>query len=203
MTKFLKDDIKTAQEVPLEILCELFPRFAQASLEVQKKSNKWVLIHTDKTVEGLEWQVATQEVVALENLIYHIFVFDTKGEFIAHIPVQAAQMLPPVSEKTHGLDYFDWLEIQGSLFKWLADNKYKVFQIDMNPEGKVVYTTKETPEEVLKKLQSNEQYGIIAIPAEKFLERLKELKDKQEAEKSVIVTPEQLGEERAKNIIVP
>ena len=205
MTKFLNNEIQGEQEAPLEVLKSLFPRFAEASEEVQAKSNKWVVLMYGTTEEGLEWQVAYQNIFAPENLIYHLFVFRLDGVMATHIPVQAVQMIPPISEKTHGVDYFDWIEIQGALFLWLTKNNYKPFKIDMEPAGKVVYQTQEKPEEAIAKMKNGEPYTIVAIKAEIFVEKLKEWKKQQAEKASTIITPEQVAAEHGQNakIIMP
>jgi hypothetical protein len=205
MKKFLKDELNQVQEGPAEALKQLFPKFAEAEEEIQKKSNRWIVILNGKTEDGIEWQVAVQDIIAPHNLYYHLFIFTIDGELAEHIPVQAVNLLPPVSDKTHGIDYFDWLEIQGALYKWLADHNYKVFNIDMNPDGKVVYQTQEKPNEAIEKMKKGESYTIVVIKAPVFLQKLEEWK-KQRAENAPrIVTPEQVAAENASavKIITP
>lgn len=175
MKKFLenKDGVQVA---PLEALTALFPKFAEAPAEVQEASNKWVLVMTGKTMGGFEWQAFYQSIDTDTNLIYHVFIFDDKGEFIKHLHVEAVQLVPPIQKKTAGLDFFDFLEIQGHIFKWLAENKHKAFLIDQRPEGKWVYT-----------LDKDNGMQVVPVTAPEFIERAKTLKKERE---SLIVTPD-------------
>lgn len=197
MQKFLENNLKDTQTVPLETLTTLFPKFSEISKEVQEKSNKWTMLAYGKSDDGLEWQVAFQEIFSPDNLYYHLFIFGVDGELVGHVPVQAVQQLPPVAEKIHGVDYYDWIEIQASLYKWLADHGYKVFQIDMDPEGKVVYQTQEKPEEALAKMQRGEQYTIAAIKAPIYVENLKAWKKAKLENTPTTITPEQVAKENA------
>jgi hypothetical protein len=202
MNKFFKEDTTEVQEIPLETMKNLFPKFLEAPEDYQKAANKWIVLKTGKTPEGLTYQVVVQNIVALQNFIYHVFVFRLDDILIAHLPVRAANPLPPVAEKYKGLDYFDWLEIQGVLIKFLNDKGYQPIELDADPEGKLVYTTKETPEEVLAKMDKGETYTIMSMPAPKFIERIKEVQEKEKSEKSLIITPDSPPTEE-KKLIVP
>jgi hypothetical protein len=202
MNKFFKDDTSEVQEIPLDTMKHLFPKFLEAPAEYQKVANKWIVMKSGKTPEGLSYQVAVQNVVALANFIYHVFVYRIDDILVAHLPVRAVNPLPPVAEKYKGLDYFDWLEIQASLVKFLKEKNYKPIDIDTDPEGKLVYSTKETPQEVVEKMNKGESYTIVSMPAATFIERMQELHKKKEEETSRIITPDsELVEE--KKIIVP
>jgi hypothetical protein len=197
MSKFLKDELNVVQEVPTETLAALFPSFSQIPKEIQERSNKWILIASGKTEEGFEWQVSYQNILSADNLYYHLFIYNTEGALVGHVPIQAVQQVPPLPEKIHGIDYFDWLEIEGALFKWLVDHKYKAFQINMNPAGKMVYQTLEKPEEALEKMKKGEQYTIAAIKAEVFLEKIQEWKQQVAKQEEPTVTPEAVAKEHA------
>lgn len=190
MKKFFKDDTSDIQEIPVEIIKELFPKFLEAPEEYQKAGNKWIVIKSGKTPDDFQYQVVIQNIVALENFYYHIFLFQTDESLLAHLPVRAVNPLPPVAEKYKGLDFFDWFEIQGVLIKFLTDKNYKPIELDEDPEGKLVYSTKETPQEVIEKMKKGESYTIMSMPAPKFIEKMKELKEKEEAEKKLIITPD-------------
>lgn len=189
MTKFFREDTTEVQEIPLETMKELFPRFLEAPEEYQKAANKWIVIKSGTTPDGLTYQAVIQNIAALANFMYHIFVFKDDNTLLAHLPVRAVNPLPPVAEKYKGLDYFDWLEIQGVLIKFLADKGYKSITLDEDPEGKLVYTTKETPEEVVKKIQNEESYTILSMPAPAFLEKIKKMKEEKENAPRII-TPD-------------
>jgi hypothetical protein len=199
MNKFFKDETTEIQEIPLETMKSLFPKFLEAPEEYQKAANKWFVLKSGKTPDGLTYQVCVQNVVNIANFIYHVFVFRMDDILIAHLPVRAVNPLPPVAEKYKGLDYFDWLEIQGVLVKFLTEKGYQPIELDTDPEGKLVYTTKETPEEVVENIKKGETYTIMSMPALKFIERIKEMQDK---EKPAIITPD-LPPAEDKKIIVP
>lgn len=177
MKKFLeeKDGVQVA---PLEALLELFPKFAEADTETKIQSNKWVVIMTGRTLGGFTWQAAYQAIDTDKNLLYHVFIFDDKGDFLKHIHVEAVQLVPPLHKKTAGIDFFDFLEIQGHVFKWLAENNHKVFLIDQRPEGKFVYT-----------IDQQNGMQIVPVTATEFIERAKALK-KQRDEAPKIITPD-------------
>jgi len=190
MNKFFKDETSEAQEIPLETMKNLFPKFLEALEEYQVAANKWLVLKSGKTPDGLTYQVVVQNIVALANYLYHVFVFRADDILLAHLPVRAVNPLPPVAEKYKGLDYFDWLEIQGILIKFLTEKSYQPIELDQDPEGKLVYSTKETPKEVVEKMERGESYTIMSMPAKNFIEKIKELKDKEEASKKLIITPD-------------
>jgi uncharacterized protein YndB with AHSA1/START domain len=181
MKKFLEDKYET-QSAPLEVLNELFPKFSEQTKEIQEVSNKWVVVMTGKTMGDFSFQAAYQAIDTDKNLLYHVFIFDDKGEFVKHLHVEAVQLLPPLHKKTSGMDYFDFLEIQGHVFKWLAENGHKAFLIDQRPEGKTVYTLDET-----------NAMQIVPVGAPEFIERARELHKKKQ---QTIITPD-------KSIITP
>jgi hypothetical protein len=187
MNKFFKD-VSDVQVMPDEIIKELFPKFLEAPEETRKAANRWILVKWGVTPEGLTYQVAYQDVVAIENRAYHLFVFKSDDVLIGHVPVRAASAIPPVADKTRGLDYFDWLEIQGTLIKFLNHNKFQPIDLNVSPENLVVYSVKETPEVVLEQIQKGESYTILVMPADKFLEQIKKLKE-EEDNKPRIITP--------------
>jgi hypothetical protein len=188
MKKFLKDEENIVQTIEKEALYELYPQFKAAAEDAQERSNKWIVIKTGQLeASGLTFQVAIQDLHDPRNIIYHLYVFKD-DELQANIPVRQVQFIPPAHEKRWGLDYFDWLEIQGTFFKWLIENNYKPFVIDQDPKGKVVYTTQESPEVVKEKLAKGEQYSIIAIQAEVFIEKMKAWEAEHKAAKSPIIT---------------
>lgn len=190
MTKFFKDDTTEVQEIPLETMKNLFPKFLEAPEEYQAVANKWLVLKNGKTPEGLSYQVAVQNIVALANFIYHVFVFRADDILVAHLPVRAVNPLPPVAEKYKGLDFFDWLEIQGVLIKFLTEKNYQPIVLDDDPEGKLVYSTKETPQEVVDKMNKGESYTIMSMPAKTFIEKVQEVQAKKEAETPRIITPD-------------
>jgi hypothetical protein len=202
MKKFLKDDTLLVQTIEKEILHELYPQFKAATEEAQERSNRWVVIKSGKHEGGIDYQVVIQDLTDPRNIIYHLYVFKDE-ELVANIPVRQVQFIPPAHEKRWGLDYFDWLEIQGTLFKWFVENGYKPFLIDQDPVGKMVYTTQESPEVVKEKLAKGEPYSIMAIKAEVFIEKMKAWEVEHKAAKSPIIT---LDKELAKpdvKLIVP
>jgi hypothetical protein len=203
MEKFLKNDLTGPQEVSLEVLTTLFPAFASSPEEVQKKSNKFVLVHEGKTEDGLVWQVAYQDIPHQQNWFYHIFIFGLDGKLTATLASRAVHPFPPVFEKKYGVDYLDWCDVQGNLSKWLTDNKFKPLEFDLSTEGKVVYLTKESPAEIVEILKSGKNYSIVAIPADEYMQKAKDWADARKAEQKLIVTPDEVNARKASTIITP
>jgi hypothetical protein len=186
MNKFLKDDVKEPQIIDEKVMAELFPKFADTPEEVKKRSNSWIVLKSGTTPDGLSYQLVVQDI---PNIFYHVFIFELDGSLSAHIPVKAANSFPPVSEKKEGLDYFDWLQIQGAIFNYLDSRGLQPMQLDMSKEDRWAYSTKETPEEINQKIAKNEPYTILAMPIETFLQRFEAYKKKIEDEKSRIILP--------------
>jgi hypothetical protein len=189
MNKFLIDDIRTPQAIDEKVMTELFPKFNETPEEIKKRSNAWIVLHNGVTPDGWTYQVIIQDVPSMSNVFYHIFIFGLDGSLLTHLPVKAAQPFPPVAEKREGWDYFDWMLIQGTLASYLTSVGMRPIEVDSKQEGKLAYSTKETPEEIADKISKGEPYTILVLPIETFFQKLEEYKKKLEDEKPRIITP--------------
>lgn len=173
ITKFLNNSAQGLQEIPLNILRELYPTMSKLPENVQEKSNKWLLLKYGETPDGLEWQIAMQYVFHPSNLVYSVYIFGKDGRLAAFLPVSSLQSIPPLYEKTFGIDYYDYIYIQNTINAWLRANSFEIFQIDNSPKGKMVYLLQEPAEIAIEKMNKGEQYNIVSLMAEAFLEKLK------------------------------
>lgn len=126
--------------------------------------------------EGDGWlaQCVFNLLPSLQNNHYAVFLYDWKGRRLYRFIVSSHTVYPPVWDRGFGLgpDYTDYVSIQRTVKRLMEREGLAGFEVDEALEGKWVYMTRETPNEVRVLLAEGKSYSIVALKAEAAMEKL-------------------------------
>lgn len=137
-----------------------------------------------KTFYVVEWfkhherydiQVTFPLEVHWSNNHFIIYIYIWEADEILMFSYKSHTVYPPVWDRSFSLgpDYYDYIGTQRKVNSVLKSRGLPEFAIDTDYEGKVVNTTKETPDEIRKLLSEGKSYGILSIWAKTFFENAK------------------------------
>lgn len=165
MKKFLKDNTRETQSLSKEIIMDIFG-YSEANAKEAIKS-PLIVLHSFSDNE-MSFQICFVNYQNLNNNYYSVFGFDKNDEIILKFGYPSHASYPPVWDREFGnIDYFDFLGIQLEINKVLNRNNLPLINIDILPNGKNFYFTKEKPVEVVELLKKGQSYQIISLFAEK------------------------------------
>lgn len=160
--------------LPEYMMRDLF-KLTEEQIQNFKALKKTIYYVLAAQIEGVETsygkltvQICYADEHYYDNNSYGIFLCNEEEiKFAFSIP--SLLSYPPVWDRLSGFDYSDYLNIQYKIKIFLFQNKiWERFIIDTSPNGKILYSVKESKEELNEILAKSGKYTVLALFAEKF-----------------------------------
>ncbi len=173
--KFLENVPGKWQDFPFDIFATVFVNVQDEELNRLYKDYRKVNCIAAIKDSNYELQI----VVPSSCPFYLLFLFDNKDDTLLNATsIGTQQKFPLLKHRTcNRIDYEDYVVAQLHVNKLLNQKGLQRLEYNFSPEGKSIFSTKESEEE----LKTAETYTIIELPAEVCPETVEEILRKYES----------------------